>query len=104
MTRHPIPAENKRLAFEINTESGRILLAMSGDTATIAAIERGLAAASRLRRLAATAETALRRQLAAARQAEREAMRKGPEVIDDRIAQMRREAGRFDLEIPGVMG
>jgi microcompartment protein CcmL/EutN len=103
MTRHAIPAEDKRLAFEINTESGRVLLAMSGDTATIAAIERGQQAASRLRRLAASMETALRRQLATARQAEREATREA-EKAERRNDAIRRErglpSGSADLAIP----
>jgi len=105
MSRHAIPAEDKRLAFEIITEAGRISLAMAGDTATLAAIERGQAAASRLRRLAATMETALKRQRAAALQAEREAVREA-ERAERRNDAIRRErglpTGPADLAIPGV--
>jgi hypothetical protein len=90
--RHATPAENKRLAFEVHAESGRILLAMSGDTATLAAIERGQAAAARLRRLAATMETALKRQRAAAVNAEREAARDA-EKAERRNDAIRRERG-----------
>lgn len=101
--RHPIPAEDKRLAFEIITEARRIQLAMACDTATIAAIDQAIAAASRLRRLAATMQTALRRQRAAAVNAERVAAR------DAERAAMRNDAirrerglptGRDDLTIP----
>lgn len=103
--RHAIPAEDKLLGFNINTESGRVLLATSGDTATLAAIERGLAAASRLRRLAATMETALRRQKAAAINAERVALRDA-ERAERRNDAIRRErglpTGRDDLAIPGM--
>ena len=101
--RHAIPSEDKLLGFSINTESGRILLATSGDTATLAAIEQGIAAASRLRRLAATMETALRRQKAAAIQAERIAARDA-ERAERRNDQIRRErgmpTGQPDLAIP----
>ena len=101
--RHAIPAEDKRLAFEIITEAGRISLSMVGDTATLAAIERGQAAASRLRRLAATMETALRRQKTAAIQAERIAARDA-ERAERRNDQIRRErgmpTGQPDLAIP----
>lgn len=69
--RHAIPSEDKRLAFEVITEAGRIKLALAGDTATLAAIEQGIAAAARLRRLAATMATALHCQKAAAIRAER---------------------------------
>lgn len=103
--RHAIPSEDKRLAFEIITEAGRISLAMAGDTATLAAIERGQAAASRLRRLAATMETALRRQRAAAINAEREAARDA-EKAERRNDEIRRArglpTGQDDLSIPGV--
>jgi hypothetical protein len=101
--RHAIPSEDKRLAFEVITEAGRINLALAGDTATIAAIEQGIAAASRLRRLAATMETALRRQKASAIQAERIAAREA-ERAERRNDQIRRErglpTGRPDLAIP----
>jgi hypothetical protein len=101
--RHAIPAEDKRLAFEVITEAGRINLALAGDTATVAAIEQGLAAASRLRRLAATMETALRRQKAAAIHAERIAARDA-ERAERRNDQIRRErgmpTGQPDLTIP----
>jgi hypothetical protein len=103
--RHPIPSEDKRLAFEVITEAGRISLALSGDTATIAAIERGHAAASRLRRLAASMETALKRQRAAAVQAERESLREA-ERTERRNDAIRRSrglpTGSGDLAIPGV--
>jgi hypothetical protein len=101
--RHAIEAGDKRLAFEVITEAGRINLALAGDTATIAAIEQGLAAASRLRRLAATMETALRRQKAAAIHAERIAARDA-ERAERRNDQIRRErglpTGQPDLAIP----
>ena len=90
--RHAIPTEDKRLAFEVITEAGRISLALAGDTATLAAIEQGQAAASRLRRLAATMETALKRQRAAALQAEREAARDA-ERAERRNDAIRRERG-----------
>lgn len=103
--RHAIPSEDKRLAFEVITEAGRISLALAGDTATIAAIKQGQAAASRLRRLASTMETALRRQRAAAQQAEREAVRDA-ERAERRNDAIRRErglpTGRDDLAIPGM--
>lgn len=103
--RHAIPSEDKRLAFEVITEAGRISLALAGDTATIAAIKQGQAAASRLRRLAASMETALRRQQAAAINAEREAVRDA-ERAERRNDAIRRErglpTGRDDLAIPGV--
>lgn len=103
--RHAIPADDKRLAFEVITEAGRISLALAGDTATLAAIERGLAAASRLRRLAATMETALRRQKAAAINAERVALRDA-ERAERRNDQIRRERGMptrsDDLAIPAM--
>jgi len=107
MSRHAIPAEDKRLAFEIITEAGRISLAMAGDTATLAAIERGQAAASRLRRLAASMETALKRQRAAAQQAEREAL-SDAERAERRNEAIRRErglpTGPADLAVPQVTG
>jgi len=103
--RHAIPSEDKRLAFEIITEAGRISLAMVGDTATLAAIERGQAAASRLRRLAATMETALKRQRTKALEAEKNAARDA-EKAERRNDAIRRErglpTGRDDLAIPGV--
>jgi len=103
--RHAIPSEDKRLAFEVITEAGRISLAMAGDTATIAAIKQGQAAASRLRRLAASMETALRRQQAAAINAERDALREA-ERAERRNDAIRCErglpTGRDDLAIPGV--
>jgi len=102
--RHAISAEDKLLAFEINAESGRINLALCGDTATIAATERALAAASKMRRLAATMQTALRRQLAAARQAKREAEREA-EKAERRNDAIRRDRGLpptdADLAVPG---
>lgn len=105
--RHATPAEDKRLSFEIITEAGRISLATAGDTATIAAIERALAAASRLRRLSSTMETALRRQRASAINAEREAARDA-ERAERRNDAIRRErglpTGRDDLAIPQVAG
>ena len=104
-SRHAIPSEDKRLAFEVITEAGRISLALAGDCATLAAIEQGIAAASRLRRLAATMETALRRQKAAAIQAERIAARDA-ERAERRNDQIRRErgmpTGSADLGIPAV--
>lgn len=103
--RHAIPQEDKRLAFEIITEAGRVSLAMAGDTATFAAIARGQVAAARLRRLAATMETALRRQKAAALNAEREAVRDA-ERAERRNDTIRRErglpTGSDDLAIPGM--
>jgi hypothetical protein len=103
--RHAIEPGDTRLAFEVITEAGRINLALAGDTATVAAIEQGLAAASRLRRLAATMETALRRQKAAAIQAERIAARDA-ERAERRNDQIRRErglpTGAGDLGIPAV--
>jgi hypothetical protein len=103
--RHAIPSEDKRLAFEVITEAGRINLALAGDTATVAAIEQGLAAASRLRRLAATMETALRRQKAAAIHAERIAARDA-ERAERRNDEIRRArglpTGQGDLGIPAV--
>lgn len=103
--RHAIPSEDKRLAFEVITEAGRISLALAGDTATIAAIKQGQAAASRLRRLAASMETALRRQQAAAINAERDAVRDA-ERAERRNDAIRRErglpTGRDDLAIPGM--
>jgi len=105
MSRHAIPAEDKRLAYETVTAAGRIQRAMTGDTATLAAIEQGQAAASRLRRLAAAMETALRRQRAAALQAEREAVREA-ERAERRNDAIRRQrglpTGPADLAIPGV--
>jgi hypothetical protein len=103
--RHPIPAEDKLLGFNINTESGRVLLATSGDTATLAAIEQGLRASIRLRRLAATMETALRRQKAAAVQAERQSLRDAEraERRNDAIRRARGlPTGSADLGIPAV--
>jgi hypothetical protein len=101
--RHAIPSEDKRLAFEVITEAGRINLALAGDTATVAAIEQGLVAASRLRRLAAAMETALRRYHAAAMKAERNADREAREA-ERRNDQIRRErglpTGQPDLAIP----
>ena len=103
--RHAIPSEDKRLAFEVITEAGRINLALAGDAATLAAIEHGIAAASRLRRLAATMETALRRQKAAAIQAERIALRDA-ERAERRNDDIRRArglpTGSADLGIPGA--
>jgi hypothetical protein len=103
--RHAIESGDKRLAFEVITEAGRINLALAGDTATVAAIEQGLAAASRLRRLAATMETALRRQKAAAVNAERDALRAAEraERINDAIRRARGlPTGSSDLGIPGA--
>jgi hypothetical protein len=101
--RHAIEAGDKRLAFEVITEAGRINLALAGDTATIAAIEQGLRASIRLRRLAQTMETALRRQKAAAVNAERIAARDA-ERAERRNDQIRRErglpTGQPDLAIP----
>tara|TARA_R110000868_G_scaffold391670_1_gene661917 strand:+ start:112 stop:435 length:324 start_codon:yes stop_codon:yes gene_type:complete len=101
--RHAIEAGDKRLAFEVITEAGRINLALAGDTATLAAIEQGIAAASRLRRLAAAMETALRRYHAAAMEAERMADREAQEA-ERRNDQIRRErgmpTGQPDLAIP----
>ena len=103
--RHAIPSEDKRLAFEVITEAGRINLALAGDCATLAAIEQGLRAASRLRRLAATMETALRRQKAAAVNAERIALRDA-ERAERRNDDIRRArglpTGSADLGIPGA--
>jgi hypothetical protein len=103
--RHAIPAEDKRLAFEVITEAGRISLALAGDTATLAAIEQGLRASIRLRRLAATMETALRRQKAAAVQAERQSIRDA-ERAERRNDAIRRErglpTGSGDLAMPGM--
>ncbi len=103
--RHAIPAEDKLLGFSINTESGRILLATSGDTATLAAIEQGLAAASRLTQLAAAMKTALRRQRSKAINAERDALR-AAEQAERRNDEIRRARGlptrQDDLAIPGV--
>ena len=105
MTRHAIPSSDKRLAFEVVTEAGRISLALAGDSATIAAIDQGIAAARRLRRIAASMETALRRQKAAAIQAEREAAREA-ERAERRNDAIRRERGLptgcDDLAIPRV--
>jgi len=101
--RHAIEAGDKRLAFEVITEAGRINLALAGDTATIAAIEQGLVAASRLRRLAATMETALRRARTLAVLTERETAREA-ERAERRNDQIRRErglpTGQPDLAIP----
>ena len=103
--RHAIAAEDKLLGFSINTESGRILLATSGDTATLAAIEQGLAAASRLTQLAAAMKTAMRRQRADAIRAERDALR-AAEQAERRNDEIRRARGlptrQDDLAIPGV--
>lgn len=107
MSRHPIPTEDKRLAFEVITEAGRISLALAGDTATLAAIEQGLSAASRLRRLAGTMETALRRQKATALAAERQSLRDAEraERRNDAIRRARGlPTGSADLAIPQVMG
>lgn len=103
--RHATPAEDKRLSFEIVTEAGRIALATAGDTATIPAIERALAASRRLRRLSASTETALRRQLVTARQAERDDAREA-EKAERRNDDIRRSrglpTGSADLTIPRV--
>mgnify|MGYP001602295602 FL=1 len=105
MTRHATPAGDKRLSFEIVTEAGRIALATAGDTATLAAIERALIAASRLRRLSASMETALRRQRTLAVLTEQEAIRDA-ERAERRNDEIRRErglpTGAGDLAIPGV--
>lgn len=106
-SRHAIPAEDKRLAFEVVTEAGYVDRALAGDTVTLAAIGQGLAAAARLRRLAASMETALRRQRAAAINAEREAARETEraERRNDAIRQARGlPTGSADLAIPQVTG
>ena len=74
---------------------------------TVPSTERALLAAKRLRRLAAAMETALRRQIADNRQAEREATREA-EKAERRNDAIRRErglpTGAADLGIPAVMG
>ena len=103
--RHAIPAEDKLLGFSINTESGRILLATSGETATLKAIEQGLAAASRLTHLAAAMKTAMRRQRTKAINAERDALR-AAEQAERRNDEIRRArglpTGQGNLAIPAV--
>lgn len=101
--RHATPREDKRLAFEVNVEAGRISLALAGDSATLAAIDQGLRASIRLRRLAATMETALRREKATALNAERVAMREAEraERRNDAIRAARGEpTGSGDLALP----
>lgn len=101
--RHPIPDDAKRGAFSLHAEAGRVLLCQSCDMTTIPALEGGLVAVSRLRKLAATMETSLRRQIATARQAERDATREA-EKAERRNDQIRRERGlpssSADLAIP----
>ena len=101
--RHPIPTDAARGAFNMHAEASRVLLCQSCDMTTIPALEGGLIAVSRLRRLASAMETALRRQLATARQAEREATREA-ERAERRNDQIRRErglpSGSADLAIP----
>ena len=103
--RHAIPSEDKRLAFEVITEAGRINLALAGDTATIAAIEQGIAAASRLTQLAAAMKTAMRRQRSKAINAERDALR-AAEQAERRNDEIRRArglpTGQDSLAIPAV--
>lgn len=103
--RHAIEAGDKRLAFEVITEAGRINLALAGDTATRAAIEQGLAAASRLTQLAAAMKTAMRRQRADAIRAERDALR-AAEQAERRNDEIRRArglpTGQGSLAIPAV--
>lgn len=101
--RHAIPTEDKRLAFEVVTEAGRISLALAGDSATLAAIEQGLSAARRLRRLAASMETAMRREKATALNAERDTAREAEraERRNDAIRAARGEPARdMDLSMP----
>lgn len=103
--RHPIPTDAKRAAYDLHTESGRVLLCQNSDVTTVPALESALSASKRLRRLAATMETALRRQIATARQAERELVREA-EKAERRNDAIRRERGlptrNSDLAIPEV--
>ena len=101
--RHPIPTDAARGAFNMHAEASRVLLCQSCDMTTIPALEGGLVAVSRLRKLAAAMETTLRRQIATARQAEREATREA-ERAERRNEAIRRErglpSGSADLTIP----
>ena len=101
--RHPIPTDAARGAFNMHAEASRVLLCQSCDMTTIPALEGGLIAVSRLRKLAAAMETTLRRQIATARQAEREATREA-ERAERRNEAIRRErglpSGSADLAIP----
>jgi len=101
--RHPIPIDAARGAFNMHAEASRVLLCQSCDMTTIPALEGGLIAVTRLRKLAAAMETALRRQLATARQAERDATREA-ERAERRNDAIRRErglpTGQPDLAIP----
>lgn len=101
--RHPVPTDAGRLAFAITTEAGRIQLAQRTDTVTGEALIHALSAAQRLRRLAASMETSLRRQIATARQVERdtERERQGAERRNDAIrAERGLPTGSADLVMP----
>ncbi|MFZ5667994.1 MAG: hypothetical protein ACOY4K_00730 [Pseudomonadota bacterium] len=98
--RHPVPHAARQLAFAIVTEAGRINLSQSGETVTLESLRAALKASQALTAASRDMTIMIRRQMNDALRAEKLAAAKGPEVIDDRIAQMRREAGGFDLAMP----
>ena len=103
MTRHAVPPDFIRGFDAIAAEVSRVRAAIATGHATLDSLRAAEAAAIRLRNAAPALAQAARRARIEAERTQRQIAARGGEVIDDRIAQMRREAAsRSDLSIPAM--